>query len=60
MCFVLLIQQLLYRHIFTLLAVLVEEYHEGNGTELELLLQIAPFGAGDVDVLALDVVGLQE
>ena len=56
----LFVQQLFHSHILTLLALLVEEDDEGDGGEIKLLLQVAPLGAGDVDVLALDVVGFEE
>jgi hypothetical protein len=56
----LFVQQLFYRSILASFPLFVEDYYEGNGCELELLLQIAPFGTSDVDVLAFDVVGFQE
>ena len=55
-----LYQQQLQWNVFALLALLVVEDDEGDARELELLLQVAPLGRGDVDVLALDVVGLEE
>lgn len=55
-----LVQQLFYRYVFTLFALLVEEQDEGDTAELELLLQIAPFTTSDVNMLALDVVGFKE
>ena len=55
----LFLQQLLHSHVDVApLALLVIDEDKGDGRELELLLQVAPLGAGDVDVLALDVVGL--
>ena len=51
---------MIHRYVIALLTLLVEEYDEGNASELELLLQITPFRARDVDVFALDVIGFEE
>ena len=54
------VQQLLYCHVFTLISLFVEEQDERDATELELLLQVTPFAAGDEDMLATDFVGFEE
>ena len=52
--------QLLFAYVFSHLALLIYKHHEGDARKLEFLLQIAPLGAGDVDVLTLNIVGLKE
>ncbi len=51
---------MLYGLVLAAIAVLVEDDNKGDAAEVEFLLQVAPFGTGDVDVLAPDVVGFEE